>query len=199
MRAKSSRVVSASSPRNVQYSVNLPLIDRLVITEQAIVATTYRSLETSPEIQFVSRDVQQFTQLVMKSQADVIVLTGPTLTLQSSEVMLGVQRLQRNHLDLVMPGISSPAEVAVVDSAQSHPALYHFLSDSFELQQVSPEGSGAVDSGQSQSDPLESADCYIVRREALVSMLNLWEWTDNRFVRRPRSANQNVDRKLVLN
>jgi hypothetical protein len=202
--AKSSWVASTPLSQKNQHSLNLPLIDRLVITDQAIVATTCRSLKTSSEVQLVSRDVKQFTDLVMKSQADVIVLTGPTMTLQSSEVMLGVQQLHRNPLDLVRPGTPSPTEATESEPTQSYPALYHFLSDSFEVRQVSPEGSGAVTSGpsnspQSNSPQSESGDCYIVRREALISMLHLWEWTDNQFVRRSRATEEESDRKLVTN
>jgi hypothetical protein len=91
---------------SVQHSVSLPLIDRLMIMDQAIVESPCRSLEESPEIQFVSRDVEQFTHRLVQREADVMPLTGPVMTLDRLEGMLGIQRLRSEHLDVGMPRMS---------------------------------------------------------------------------------------------
>ncbi len=95
-----------TTQHSVRHSVSLPLIDRLVILEQPIVECPCRSLEETPEIQFMSRDVQQFTHQLVQCEADVLALTEPVMTLNRLEGLLGIQRLRSDHLDGVMPGTS---------------------------------------------------------------------------------------------
>ncbi len=158
-------------------SVMLPLIDRLVITPQSIVASTCRSADAVPEIEFMPRTIENFNQLLVKSTAAIIVLTRSKMTLQASEIILGVQRLQDSCFDVITPQRSAirgqSTQDLNSDSLDASPALHHFICDVFGLHQAELT---SINQTQNQTDTNTSFDCYIVRREALLSMLNLSRW-----------------------
>ena len=185
---RSKEVFSSQSASASEFlpSVALPLIDRLVITPQSIVASTCRSIDAVPEIEFVSRTVESFNHLLVQSKADIIVLTRSEITLEASEVILGIQRLQDGNFDVITPqrsAIKSSRNELMGDqstqdsnssSLSSSPALHHFICDVFGLHRSERT---SIAQTQHQTDTNTSPDCYIVRREALLSILNLSQWT----------------------
>jgi hypothetical protein len=164
---------SQASPPLCQPTIVLPLFDRLVITSKSIVASICRSIESSPEIQCVPRTPQYLTHLLEGSAADVIVLTGPHITLKSADVILGIKRLQDEpDLDVVMSQTHASID-RVYAKDSSLPALYHFLQTRFERH---CENSEDLETAVAV-DPPDDQDCYIVRREALLSMMHLRQWS----------------------
>jgi hypothetical protein len=166
--------VSPVSPEAI-----LPLFDRLVITPRSIVASTCRSAHSAPEIRCVPRTVTQLTQLIEGSVAEVIVLTRREMTLDASEVVLGIQRLHQNHLDVVTPGSGSFVD-RTDDSESLQAALYHFLYDALEIRQI--DGSQLPSEKDEVLCPLDDdrashRTCYIVSRNVLLSMLRLSQWS----------------------
>lgn len=173
-------------------SVVMPVIDRLIITPQSIVSSTCRSVNAVPKIEFVPRTMESFNQLLVKSTAAVIVLTRSEIVLDAAEVTLGIQRLEYGNFDVVTPQQSS--ERASTNSSikeqstqgfdgsllNSSLALHHFLCDTFGFHQASFDQSKSTSIVQPQNQINTNPDCYIVRRETLISMLNLsqWSWSD---------------------
>ena len=186
----SERVRTTQTPSDQAYPfIVLPLIDRLIITPQSIVASTCRSAEAVPKIEFVSRTVESLNQLLVQSAADVIVLTRSEMTLDASEIILGVQQLCHSNFDVITP------QRAIVNastgghftqdspssSLNSSQALHYFICDIFGFHQagfhqVEPT---SMNQAQNQADTHTSPDCYIVRRKALLSMLNLSRWSSS--------------------
>ena len=186
--SSSKRVRAKQTPSNQAHpSIVLPLIDRLIITPQSIVASTCRSAEAVPEIEFVPRTVESFNQLLVQSTADVIVLTRSEMTLDASEIVLGIQQLHHSNFDVITPQRSivnaSTKDQFTQDSPSgplnSSPALHHFLCDVFGFHQAGFHQAEpkSINQTQNQADTNTSPDCYIVRREALLSMLNLSQWS----------------------
>ncbi len=189
-RVRSKQVLSTQSASASEFypSVALPLIDRLVITPQSIVASTCRSVDAVPEIEFVSRTIESFNHLLVQSNADIIVLTRSEITLEASEIILGIQRLQDGNFDVITPqrsSIKSSVNASMGDqstqnsdssSLSSSPALHHFICDVFGLHQAELT---SVSQTQHQTDTNTSPYCYIVRREALLSILSLSQWSSS--------------------
>ena len=185
------RSVSRSS---FHQSVVMPVIDRLIITPQSIVSSTCRSVNTIPEVEFVPRTMESFNQLLVQSNAAVIVLTRSEIILDAAEIVLGIQRLAHSDFDIIMPQRSS--EKASISSSvkeqstqdldgslpSSSLALHHFLCDTFGFHpaNLNQAKSTSIAQPQNQIEAQTNPDCYIVRREALISMLNLsqWSWSD---------------------
>ncbi len=141
----------------------LPMFDRLVITPLSIMASTCRSAHSAPEIRSVPRTLPQLTQLLEDSLAEVIVLTGREMTLDASEVVLGIQRLHRNNLDVVTLQSGSFGD-RTEDPESLRSALYDFLCHTLENSQI--DGSGT-------SYGMGHRTGYIVSRKALIAMLRL--------------------------
>ena len=187
-RTRSEQVFTNQSASVSEFSpsVALPLIDRLVITPQSIVASTCRSVDAMPEIEFVSRTVESFNCLLVQSKADIIVLTRSKITLEASEIILGVQRLQDGNFDVITPqrsSIKSSVNASMGDqstqdsnssSLSSSAALHHFICEVFGLHQSEL---ASIAQTRNQTDTNTCSDCYIVRREVLLSILNLSHWS----------------------
>ena len=170
--------VSASHP-----SIVPPLIDRLIITPQSIVASTCRSVEAVPEIEFVPRTVESFNQLLVQSTADIVILTRSEMTLGASEIVLGIQQLQNSSFDVITPQRSLAKgqfnQDSNNDSPNSSPALHNFICDVFGLHQTDLKSTVQT---RNKAHDETSSDYYIVRREALLSILNLSQWSSTDFL-----------------
>ncbi len=173
-RAKRSNTIESNQAS--QPTIVLPLLDRLVIMPQSIVASTCRSMASSPQIECVPRTPTQLTALLERSVAEVIVLTGPNITMKLSDVVHGIQRLQAQpDLDVVMPQIRSSFD-RVYARESSLPALYQLLQTTFDLQQ-GDSAAVEVAVAAAVAHPLRDQDCYIVRRDGLLSLLNSHQWS----------------------
>ena len=169
-------------------SVVMPAIDRLIITPQSIVSSTCRSVDAVPKIEFVPRTMKGLDQLLGKSTAAVIVLTRSEIILDAAEIVLGVQRLEHSSFDVITPQKGSTKSLTKEQCNQdfdgsllnSSLALHHFLCDTFGFHQDNLDQSKSTSIAQPQNQTNPNPDYYIVRREALISMLNLsqWSWSD---------------------
>ena len=182
--------LNRSVPKSSSHqSVVMPMIDRLIITPQSIVSSTCRSVNAVPEIEFVPRTMEGFNQLLGKSTAAVMVLTKSGTILNAAEIILGIQRLEHSKLDVITPQRSLEnrsmnsliKEQFTQDSDSSFSSsslvLHHFLCDTFGFHQANldPSKSTSIVQPQHQTNP--NPDYYIVRRETLISMLNLSQWS----------------------
>ena len=184
----SNRSVSRSSSHR---SAVMPEIDRLIITPQSIVSSAYRSVDAVPEIEFAPCTVEGFHQLLGKSTAAVIVLTRSEVILDAAEIVLGIQQLEHGNFDVITPQQSSKEaskkSLTKEQSTQdfngsflnSSLALHRFLCDAFGFHQANLDRK-STSTVQPQSQTDTNPDCYIVRRETLISMLNIsqWSWSD---------------------
>ena len=201
LRSRSKSIPSLSKHKSLNRSVSrssshvsvvMPVIDRLIITPQSIVSSMCRSVDAVPEIEFVPRTMENFNQLLVKSTAAVIVLTKSEISLDAAEIALGVQRLEWSNSDVITPQrssesvskMSSMKEQSTQDSdsssLNSSLALHHFLCDIFGLHQANFDQTKSISivQPQNQSDAQTNPGCYIVRRETLISILSLSQWSD---------------------
>jgi hypothetical protein len=126
-------------------------------------------MEVPSDLSSFPQDAHQLSILLSRSQSEVVVLGGSEMTLKSPEISLAVNRLKSEGLEVVTA--MSPRSGQLYSSAgtmPSYPALYDFLSDSFEVRQTDH---------RVRVSRLQDSACYIVRREMLLSMLSLWEWS----------------------
>ena len=227
LRSQSKSFPSSSKRKSLNRSVSrsgshrsvvMPMIDRLIITPQSIVSSTCRSVNAVPEVEFVPRTMESFNQLLVKSTAAIIVLTRSEVILDAAEIVLGIQRLEHSNFNVITPQRSSEKssikssikEQSTQDSDSSLPnsslALHHFLCDTFGFHQANldPSKSTPIAQPQNQIDAQTNPDYYIVRREELISILNLsqWSWsdviTDIQIERRPSSPSVSQLQVLTL-
>lgn len=170
LKQSSSSLKRSLTRRSTSNLVTSSMTDWVVITDQAIAVGRSQGPMTVPsKLSSFPQNVHQLSVLLSRSQSEVVVLGGSEMTLKSPEVALMVNRLKSEGLEVVSavsPQLGQPCSSA--GTMPSYPALYDFLSASFEVRQTDHR----VRVSRSQ----DSA-CFIVRREVLLSMLNLWEWS----------------------